>query len=80
MAYQNRRRVIKHEGPCPFCDQKLEPDYKEAKTLRRYLSDKGKIMARTRSGVCMKHQKRLAQAIKRARSMAMIPYVTLVRA
>ncbi len=50
-------------------------NYKDTNTLKRYLSSFGKIVARKRSGVCMWHQRKLAQAIKRARFMGLLPYV-----
>ncbi|OGV95636.1 30S ribosomal protein S18 [Microgenomates group bacterium RBG_16_45_19] len=65
--------------PCAFCETGLVPDYKEAKSLRSYLTDKGKIVPRTRSGVCLTHQRALTLAVKRARYLAMLPYVSLAR-
>lgn len=50
-------------------------NYKDTETLKRYLSSFGKIVARKRSGVCMWHQRKLALAIKRARFMALLPFV-----
>ncbi len=50
-------------------------NYKDTNMLKRYLSSFGKIVARKRSGVCMWHQRKLAQAIKRARFMGLLPYV-----
>ena len=49
-------------------------DYKNAEILRRYLSDRGKIKSRRRSGVCARHQRQLARAIKRARHLALLPF------
>ena len=59
---------------CPFCADKLEIDYKNVSRLRRYVSERGRIEARRRTGVCAKHQRRLALAIKRARYLALLPY------
>ena len=50
-------------------------DYKDTETLRRYLSSFGKIVSRKRSGVCQWHQRKLSNAIKRARFMALLPYL-----
>lgn len=78
---QDRRPPKRHytvPGECSFCEQKLEPDYKDAKVLRSFLTNKGKIVARSRSGICLKHQRRLALSIKRARQMALLPYVTIL--
>ena len=51
-------------------------DYKEAAKLRRYLSERGKILPRRTTGTCAKHQRQLTTAIKRARQIALLPYVT----
>jgi small subunit ribosomal protein S18 len=61
---------------CAFCQQNLKAvNYKDTNTLRRYLSSFGKIVSRKRSGVCMWHQRKLSTAIKRARFMALLPYM-----
>lgn len=61
---------------CHFCVNAIEDiDYKDTRLLQRFTSSYGKIVPRRRSGVCMKHQRRLAEAIKRARFMALIPFV-----
>jgi small subunit ribosomal protein S18 len=61
---------------CFFCANKNEViDYKNAERLRTYMSDRAKIEPRRRSGTCAKHQRALATAIKRARHLALLPYV-----
>ena len=61
---------------CHFCKDKVEEvDYKNANALRRYISEKGKIRSRRISGACRRHQVQVAQAVKRAREMALLPYV-----
>ena len=61
---------------CAFCRANVdEINYKDTNTLKRYLSSFGKIVPRKRSGVCAWHQRKLANAIKRARFMALLPYV-----
>jgi small subunit ribosomal protein S18 len=60
---------------CKFCAQKLKIDYKEADTLRRFITERGKILPRRITGTCAKHQRALALAIKQARSIALLPYV-----
>ncbi len=61
---------------CNFCRANVDAiNYKDTKTLQRYLSSFGKIVPRKRSGVCAWHQRKLATAIKRARLMAMLPFV-----
>ena len=60
---------------CAFCADKLESvDYKDPIKLRRYISDRGKIEPRRRTGTCAKHQRALALAIKKARHLALLPY------
>ena len=61
---------------CNFCVEKAETiDYKDVAKLRKYLMENGKILPRRMTGVCARHQRELAVAIKRARQMALIPYV-----
>ena len=61
---------------CYFCKEKVdEIDYKNANQLRRYISEKGKIRSRRITGACRRHQRQVAVAIKRAREMALLPYV-----
>ena len=67
---KGRRKV------CAFCADKVEHiDYKEVNRLRKFTTERGKIMPRRMSGVCAKHQRELAVAIKRARQVALMPYV-----
>lgn len=61
---------------CLFCTKKEEPDYKVVSSLQQFVSDRAKIIGRAKTGICQKHQKRLAQAIKRARHLALIPYTS----
>lgn len=62
---------------CAFCAEKATGiDYKDVAKLRKFVSDTGKIAPRRATGVCAKHQRELAVAIKRARVMALLPYVT----
>lgn len=59
---------------CPFCHEKEKIDHKSGDRLRRFLSDRGKIVPRRIAGTCAKHQRHLTILIKRARYMALIPY------
>jgi small subunit ribosomal protein S18 len=62
---------------CYFCREKIEEvDYKNYNQLRRYVSEKGKIRSRRITGTCRRHQSQVSVAIKRAREMALLPYVT----
>ena len=80
----NRMRTKKWDGTkyapkrkvCSFCSDKIETiDYKDAAKLRPFISDRGKIEPRRRTGTCARHQRALAIAIKRARHLALIPVV-----
>ncbi len=67
---RSRRKV------CKFCaDKSAYIDYKDVENLRKFVTESGKIMPRRMSGVCAKHQRDLAIAIKRARIAALLPYV-----
>jgi len=60
---------------CFFCVNAIRDiDYKDLRTLQRYMTSYAKIASRHRTGTCMKHQRRLAEAVKRARFMALVPY------
>ena len=67
--------VIQKPKQCHFCVNNIQViDYKDTQTLRRFISSYAKIVPRKRSGVCSKHQRKLANAIKRARIMALLPF------
>ena len=71
MAAQARRRN------CFYCKEKIdEVDYKNFNQLRRHVSEKGKIRSRRITGTCRRHQRQVAVAVKRAREMALLPYVS----
>ncbi len=60
---------------CAFCaDKSIQIDYKDVARLRRFLSDRGKIEPRRKTGTCAKHQRKLSMALKRARFIALLPY------
>lgn len=63
---------------CQFCQEGKEPDYKDFKKLKLYLHETGKITSRKVNGNCAKHQRRLARAVKRARLLALLPFVSRV--
>ena len=68
--YGRRRRKV-----CRFCVDKVEAiDYKDVSLLRQCVNERGRIMARRRTGTCARHQRMLARAIKRARHIALLPY------
>ncbi len=61
-------------APCPFCKAKIGIDYKDVSSLSQFISPRGKINPRRRTKACARHQRCLAQAIKRARFLALLPY------
>ncbi len=72
----DRPRYAPSRKVCSFCAGKVEViDYKDFETLRGYITERGKIAPRRRTGTCAKHQRILARAIKRARHLALLPYV-----
>ncbi len=86
MAKQRRRptrRRDKKGGPgsgrrksCPYCKEKIDQaDWKDLGTLRKFISERGKIRSRRITGACRRHQNQVARAVKRARELALLPYV-----
>lgn len=74
MAYQQRR--FQRRKFCRFCSEKIEfIDYKDLKTLRSYLTERGKILTRRMTGTCAKHQRDLNEAVMRARNIALLSFV-----
>ncbi len=72
-----RPMVRRRKKVCIFCADKVEfIDYKDSAKLRKFVSERGKILPRRISGTCAKHQRELNTAIKRARQVALLPYVT----
>ena len=71
-----KKKVFHRRKYCRFCaDTSLTIDYKDPKPLRYFLTERGKIIPRRVSGTCAKHQRALAVAIKRARMIALLPFV-----
>jgi len=72
---RKRRPVYQKQKICRFCsDSSLQIEYKDYATLRHFVTERGKIIPRRISGCCAKHQRELTRAIKRARSIAIIPF------
>jgi|YNPNPStandDraft_1061719.scaffolds.fasta_scaffold35436_2 small subunit ribosomal protein S18 len=70
------RRYYARPKICQFCaDKHLIIDYKQVDTLKRFLDEVGKIRPRRQTGTCAKHQRQLANAIKRARHLGLLPFV-----
>lgn len=73
--YDRRRRKV-----CAFCLERADViDYKDVTRLRRYLSDRGKILPRRMTGTCARHQRQLTIALKRARHIALLPFQSELR-
>ena len=76
-ARPQRPVVRRRKKVCIFCADKVDfIDYKDSAKLRKFISERGKILPRRISGTCAKHQRELNTAIKRARQAALLPYVT----
>ncbi len=73
---RGRHKTFFKRKVCKFCIKKATIDWKDAGGLKRFTSERGKIMPRRITGTCAKHQRELARAIKRARSLALLPYVS----
>ncbi len=79
MAFErknSKKRFYQRRKVCKFCaDSSLEINYKDAKSLKYFITERGKIIPRRITGTCAKHQRVLARAIKQARTIALLPYV-----
>lgn len=72
-----KRFFYRRKRVCKFCVEKIEyVDYKDVKMLQQFIPERGKILPRRISGTCALHQRKLQNAIKRARIMALLPFVT----
>jgi small subunit ribosomal protein S18 len=73
---RRKKRIFPRRKVCRFCaDSSLIIDYKDSKTLKHFTSERGKIIPRRITGNCAKHQRELTVAIKRARQIALLPYL-----
>ena len=76
MAFDKNGKTRKRRKVCQFCvDKCTYVDYKDTAKLKRYLSERGKILPRRATGTCAQHQRQLTEAVKRARQVALLPYV-----
>ena len=74
--YGNMRQRRSRRKSCTFCAEKVEViDFMDATRLRKYISERGKILPKRMTGTCAKHQRELTTAIKRARQIALLPYI-----
>ena len=70
-----RRPMHRRKKVCVFCGKDSAIDYKDTAKLKKYISERGKILPRRITGTCAKHQRELAREIKRARAICLLPYV-----
>ncbi|WP_206460122.1 30S ribosomal protein S18 [Anaerovorax sp. IOR16] len=71
----DKRRGVRRKKVCQFCADKTETiDYKDVDKLRKYVTDRGKILPKRITGTCAVHQREVTKAIKRARIVALLPY------
>lgn len=75
---ESSRGAIRAKKVCTFCQNKITPSYTDIGVLRRFLTDRAKIVNKERSGVCSKHQRGVAKNIKYARHLALLPFVPKV--
>ena len=77
MAFDKSQKPHKRKKVCQFCVDKSEfIDYKDTAKLRKFISERAKILPRRTTGTCAYHQRQLTEAVKRARQVALRPYVT----
>ncbi len=70
------KKIFSRRRVCRFCtDKDVTIDYKDPKTLRNFVTERGKIIPRRIYGTCAKHQRQLTEAVKRARQLALLPYM-----
>nr|WP_321467888.1 30S ribosomal protein S18 [uncultured Desulfobulbus sp.] len=70
------KKIFSRRRVCRFCtDKEMTIDYKDPKTLRNFVTERGKIIPRRIYGTCAKHQRELNEAVKRARQLALLPYM-----
>ena len=77
---KKRRKIVLEAVArnCTFCKTDTTPDYKDATGLEKYVSDRAKVLGKDRTGICAKHQRRLSVAIKRARHLALLPFIPTI--
>jgi len=78
MAERSRapKRKITVPKSCYFCKEEATPWYSDVSTLQKFVTDRGKIIGRARNGLCAKHHRRLTSAVKHARHLALLPFVS----
>ena len=69
-----KRKIVAPKN-CYFCTEKKEPTYSDTSTVSRFVTERGKIMGRVRTGICSKHQRHLTLAVKHARFLSLMPFL-----
>lgn len=72
---ENKRTTVRSKKVCYFCESKTEPTFTDSATLKKYISDRARIVPKMRTGACSKHQRRITKHIKYARHLALLPFV-----
>ncbi|MEK7543988.1 MAG: 30S ribosomal protein S18 [Patescibacteria group bacterium] len=77
MKRSNRFQIKERPVPknCGFCKNGTKPDYKEVTALAHFITERGKLLGRARTGICSTHQRAVTREVKRARFMALLPFV-----
>jgi small subunit ribosomal protein S18 len=75
---ERKPAVVRAKKTCAYCDEKKTPSYTDTVGLKRFTSGRGKIVGKSRSGVCSKHQRAVTREIKRARLLALLPFTLRV--
>lgn len=70
---QKRLRPVARN--CNFCDNNVSPDYKDVTMLSKFLTERGKVLGQSRTGICSRHQRDVMRVIKQARQVALLPFV-----
>ena len=81
MIKKRRKTLIrkpKTPETCFFCESRILPDYKQTEILTKFVTERGKISGREYSGICSKHQRRLTKEVKKARFLALLPFVNQI--
>lgn len=71
-------RRIRKIRKCYFCENGGEPDFTQFENLKKFISDRGKILSRLRTGTCLSHQRKLTKAVKRARFLSLLPFTAKI--
>jgi len=79
MIKRKIKKIAPVERNCPFCQRKATLDYKSPEVLKNYITERGKILGKDRTGLCAKHQRNLGTEIKRARFLALLPFTAKIK-